>query len=366
MVNSSIPWSDQIADNEYTFPLGDLDIGECGHFTIQVYVDCDNTVLGQSHCTEAHIFPDTTCIDPSLDWDGSSLVVEAMCVGDSIEINVQNVGDGNMTTPSPYLVVEDNVMLFQGNVQLESGEDTLLVFAATGATLYFEVAQSDGHPGNDIPNAIVEGCGGFPFSIGIVTQYAENDADPYISIDCQQNIGAFDPNDKIGYPVGRGTANLIDENQEIEYRIRFQNTGTDTAFNVYILDTLSSFLDITSIRIGASSHDYEFDILDTNVLRFYFRDIMLPDSNVNEPASNGFVKFRVAQMPDNPIGTEILNSAGIYFDFNEPVITNQTVHRIGQPSIGTCGARFAIKVRITGLKVYPNPFSESATFEYDR
>ena len=330
VVNTSIPWSDQM-EHAYTFPVGDLDIGECGHFTVQVYVDCDNTVLGQTHCTEAHIYPDTICMDPSATWDGSSLVVEAMCVGDSIEVNVQNIGDGDMTVPSPYLVVEDNVMLFQGNVQLGSGEDTLFVFAATGATLYFEVAQSDGHPGNDTPNAVIEGCGGFPFSIGIVTQYAENDADPYLSIDCQENIGAFDPNDKIGYPVGRGSAHLIDKEQEIEYRIRFQNTGTDTAFNIYILDTLSAHLDITSIRTGASSHPFEFDILDTNVLRFYFRDIMLPDSNINEPGSHGFVKFRIAQTLDNPIGTEIFNSAGIYFDFNEPVITNQTVHRIGQP-----------------------------------
>ena len=30
---------------------------------------------------------------------------------------------------------------------------------------------------------------------------------------------------------------------------------------------------------------------------------MLPDSNINEPASHGFVKFKIAQQPDLEIGT---------------------------------------------------------------
>lgn len=361
-INSSIPWTNQ-ENQSYTFPVGELDVGECGHFTLTFYIDCDNTVLGQTHCTEAHIFPDSLCLDPSLDWDGSSLQVEATCIGDSIQVQVKNIGDGNMTMPSPFLVVEDNVMLFQGNVQLNSGADTLFTYAANGATLYFEVAQSPGHPGNDIPNVVIEGCGGFPFSIGFATQYPENDADPFISVDCQENIGAFDPNDKIGYPTGRGSANLIDKNQEIEYRIRFQNTGTDTAFNIHILDTLSSFMDITSIRPGAASHPYELDIIASNILRFSFKGIMLPDSNINEPASHGFIKFRIDQTPNNPIGTEISNSAGIYFDFNEPVITNQTVHRIGQPLMVSVEPDIQPGMA-QRLKVFPNPFHESATFEF--
>lgn len=130
------------------------------------------------------------------------------------------------------------------------------------------------------------------------------------------------------------------------------------------LDTLSAHLDITSIRTGASSHPFEFDISDTNILGFYFRDVMLPDSNVNEPGSHGFIKFRIAQIPDNPIGTEIFNSAGIYFDFNEPVITNQTVHRIGQPLMVRVEPDIPLNEGIR-LKVYPNPFSEAVTFEYE-
>ena len=56
---------------------------------------------------------------------------------------------------------------------------------------------------------------------------------------------------------------------------------------------------------------------------------MLPDSNINEVASNGFFKYTVRQLPDLPIGTTFENSASIYFDFNDPVKTNTTFHSIG-------------------------------------
>ena len=63
---------------------------------------------------------------------------------------------------------------------------------------------------------------------------------------------------------------------------------------------------------------------------FIFNNIQLPDSNVNEPASHGFVKFKINQRANNPLGTVIENKAGIYFDFNEAVITNSTHHVLGE------------------------------------
>ena len=70
---------------------------------------------------------------------------------------------------------------------------------------------------------------------------------------------------------------------------------------------------------------------DEGVINFVFPEIMLPDSNSNEPASHGFVKFKIDQNPDNPPGSIIENKAAIYFDFNEPIITNYTIHTIGTP-----------------------------------
>ena len=58
------------------------------------------------------------------------------------------------------------------------------------------------------------------------------------------------------------------------------------------------------------------------VLHFVFNEIMLPDSNANEPESHGFVSFSIRPNTDLALGETVQNIANIYFDFNEPVITD--------------------------------------------
>jgi len=139
--------------------------------------------------------------------------------------------------------------------------------------------------------------------------------------ECQKNRGSFDPNDKRAFVEGIERRDTVSPNGHIEYQIRFQNTGTDTAFQVIIYDTIRNELDIASVQIGASSHPYTFEIVRENILKFTFPGIMLPDSFINEPASNGYIKFSIGQKPDLEIGTIIKNSATIFFDFNKAVIT---------------------------------------------
>ena len=50
---------------------------------------------------------------------------------------------------------------------------------------------------------------------------------------------------------------------------------------------------------------------------------MLADSNSNEPASHGFVNFRINANAGLAIGHTILDKADIYFDFNAAVATNE-------------------------------------------
>ncbi|MDV7396849.1 hypothetical protein RZS08_35955, partial [Arthrospira platensis SPKY1] len=121
------------------------------------------------------------------------------------------------------------------------------------------------------------------------------------------NIGSFDPNDKQGAPLGFGSEHLIGRGVEIEYLIRFQNTGTAPAKDVVILDTLSQSLDPGSIRIGPASHPFRWDLSGNGLLEFRFEEINLPDSSSNEPASHGFVSFRIAQRNHLPLGTDIYN-----------------------------------------------------------
>jgi len=119
-----------------------------------------------------------------------------------------------------------------------------------------------------------------------------------------------------------GTERIVSLNQHIEYLIRFQNTGTDTAFTVRVRDTLDTDFNIFTVKPGASSHNYTFRMYGQRVLEWTFTNILLPDNTVNEAASHGVIQFTVEQTPDLPDGTLLSNHADIYFDYNDPVITN--------------------------------------------
>lgn len=326
-VSSTIPLASQ-QGNTFTFNLDTIGVNESDYFQITVYVSCE-AELGQTHCSEVHIYPDSLCL--ASPWTGPIINVEGYCNEDSIQFRIINQG-GAMNALSPYFLIENDVVLSQGSFQLGSQQEEHFNIYANGSTYRLEASQVEGFPealGNTFASTSIEGCNGhIP---GFISLFPEDDGASYLSIDCQENIGAFDPNDKRGFPAGFGEEHFIPRNTDLEYHIRFQNTGTDTAFTVVIRDTLDANLNIGSLRLGASSHPLEFELYGTGILKFTFNDILLPDSNVNEAGSHGFVKFRIAQTPDLPNGTVVKNSAGIYFDFNPPVITNQTWHTIGDP-----------------------------------
>jgi hypothetical protein len=357
--SSTLPWS-SVDGNTYTFQVGDVEIGQCGSFNVVVNVSCD-AGLGQTHCSEARIYPDTLCIESAL-WSGASLEVEAECVGDEVIFTITNTG-ASMTEAVNYIVIEDiMVQMTGGSIQLGSGESQTITIPANGSTWRLEVDQVPNHPLNALVSATIEGCGengNGTFSLGFITQFPENEWGGHVDEDCQQNIGSYDPNDKQGFPRGVFEEHFIPKGTEIEYLIRFQNTGTDTAFTVRILDTLSQFLDIATIRPGGSSHPYSFNMVGPGVAQFIFSNIMLPDSNVNEPASNGYVKFAIKPKSDLPNATAIENQAAIYFDFNEPVMTNKTLHTIGEKFLNVSTVVFRPGVE---LEIYPNPASVRATF----
>lgn len=135
---------------------------------------------------------------------------------------------------------------------------------------------------------------------------------------------SYDPNIKISLPNGQLASDTIGVNDSLEYIIHFQNTGTAPAVNINILDTISEHLEIESFTLLSSSHDVLYE-LDTNrTINFRFNNINLPDSTFNEPMSHGYVRYFIKLKDSLSPNTVINNSASIYFDFNEPIITNTT------------------------------------------
>ena len=127
-----------------------------------------------------------------------------------------------------------------------------------------------------------------------------------------------------------------------------------------IEDVISPDLDLKSLKLGTSSHPYKVEFGQNNELRFIFENILLVDSFANEAASHGFVKFKISQKADLPIGTQIENTASIFFDFNEAVITNTTLHTIGENFVEIVATEQPF---IPNLKVSlaPNPVINEAT-----
>ncbi len=230
----------------------------------------------------------------------------------------------NLSTEQPPLQQNDPQLTARMNAQM-TAQWPAAVFEENKGQMK---DQHPYHPGNSNPSAHMEICGSSGFLPFIVTMFPQDDADPVIDIFCDQVSAPYDPNDKTGFPNGLGETHAIQRGQQIEYLVRFQNIGTDTAVHVVILDTLSTDLNIFTVQSGVSSHPYEFRMYGPRVLEWRFNNIMLPDSTTDEPGSNGFVMFKVQQVPDLPFGTVIENTANIYFDFEDPVITNTYFHTV--------------------------------------
>jgi uncharacterized repeat protein (TIGR01451 family) len=153
-----------------------------------------------------------------------------------------------------------------------------------------------------------------------VFKYDANDDEYLIGTDSVTDVisCSYDPNDKQVSP----DSETIPLGQELEYLIRFQNTGTDTAFTVVLSDELSQNLNLNSFQPGASSHSYDYLLDETGLLLFTFENILLPDSGADYAGSQGFVKFRIQANEELEPNTLIQNEAGIYFDLNSAIITN--------------------------------------------
>ena len=174
--------------------------------------------------------------------------------------------------------------------------------------------------------------------------------------------GSYDPNEKTARTNSSTASGIyfIDIDSVITYTIQFQNTGSDTAFTVVITDTLSEWLDISTLHILGASHAFTPDFAGDRVLRFTFDNILLPDSGTNELASHGFVSFRIAPDEGSPLlgGTVIANAADIFFDFNPPVHTNNA-DLVAEFSVGVDEANNP------GLRLSPNPAGDLLIVQAD-
>jgi uncharacterized repeat protein (TIGR01451 family) len=136
----------------------------------------------------------------------------------------------------------------------------------------------------------------------------------------QTIVNSFDPND-ITVHEGPEVA-IANEHKDLHYTIRFQNTGTAPAVNIRVENELDANLDWATFQPVAASHNFSAT-REGNALTFSFNGIYLADSTSNQAASHGFVTYRIKPKADIvEVGDMVNSTAGIFFDFNAPVITN--------------------------------------------
>jgi len=327
-------------------------------FDIAVEGDC-SLQIGQQVCVTSSIKSDDICF-AGPNWNGAIVAVSGACNTAQNEaiFKIKNIGTAPNSQLLEYIVAEDQIVLRTGTFRLNPGDSLNVTVPYNGATQTIIAQQEPGFPGDTTVNYALTNCMGMGGSSG-PTGFNGN-AGPFTQQRCFMVRNSFDPNDKQAKPEGYGPNHIVWPGTPLEYKIRFQNTGNDTAFLVVIRDTLSVDLDPATIQVQAGSHPYRFDLLNNRILQFTFENILLPDSAKNEAASQGYVDFSIRPRRDLALGTKIGNRAAIYFDYNQPIITNTVWRTFDRYFKVTATENPAVWVPV---KVFPNPAFESAALQ---
>ena len=311
-----------------------------------------------------------------------------------IPVQCNNVCTDLWTTVTPWLGYYQNqtawIKLNWGNYGPEAANYNLNLTWPQGVTIQTSSIQNPNYviSGNSITWNLSSINPGYtntdilffnvPFGLADGTQHLFNSTiTPNLVSDCYngnnqggllQILGnSYDPNDKNVYRKtfhenemsGFSESDInVGEDDELEYTVRFQNTGTAPAQNIYILDTLDAELDWSTFELIQSTHEVEVENFGNGVLRFKYNNIWLPDSSESQELSQGHFVYRIRENPGNPIGSEITNTAYIYFDWNPAIITN-TTYNIND------WIEFVGEENAFNVQAFPNPMNNELTLKVE-
>lgn len=257
---------------------------------------------------------------------------------------VENIGSLKEVT-RPVFTYDKRLLFKSCNVPvnankhgvLDFGEDSLSFFNPMRATVHFSVHQDSVKVGDTLH---------FMGSSSIIA--SELDSSNNRTKYSVEITGPLDPNNMISNP-----SDTIQYSPEyINYTVNFQNYGTDTAFDVRITDQLPTALDHESIKILDHSGPNIKSTVENGLLTFFLDEIQLAPKSIDETGSQGYVTFRLDLTQELFLGSPILNNADIFFDYEEPVRTNDAIllKSVAQ----------SVEGNILTLGVYPSPASSVA------
>lgn len=280
-------------------------------------------------------------------------------------VGIMNAGCNSTSVSGQVKIVLDACIQYTGpSTYSNAGAPDAIITASTGDTLVWNVSNINNIGTFSYYDYAINTLTCTSAQVGdsacitMIISPTNGDADPSNNTftRCFEIGVSYDPNNKEVMPEGVGAQGFIPADEpSLTYTINFQNTGTAPAWNVYVMDTIDTDLDINSIEILSVSHRMQVYTLPNRAMKFMFADIMLPDSTHDEAHSHGYVTFKIKLNPGLTPGTEMENTGHIYFDYNEPVVTNTTLNTIEFPSSVEAIGKSAL------VRVYPNPAKESVT-----
>lgn len=309
------------------FQIDTINPGVCDSIVLNVSTACDLFIARTQSCSQVWITSSDTCNNPQVAvWDSSNLKITSACLDDrTSQFIIINRG-ADMSSWEEYRLYDASGFVTSDTFKLDAGDSIFIdVHYATGTFLRLEVDNTPGNPYASTRFLELGVCSSGQFNVGYVpSSYPMHDDPIATDIECVVISNSLDPNDKQVVPAGVTDQHYVALGSLLNYTVRFQNTGNDTAYRVEVIDTLSPHLDISSLQLGAVSHNYTYYVngSTTPIIHFVFEDINLLDSLSNEPESHGFIQFKIAPKSNTPENTVIENFVDIYFDFNDPVRTN--------------------------------------------
>ena len=263
------------------------------------------------------------------------------------QLIIQNQGTETINNVSTSLNFDDTKQNFVSSIPPENSTTVSTVFYNLGTlqpfeTVYLDITMQTFAPPSVNANDILN----FSAVANPVAGDETPDTNTYTL--AQIVVNSLDPNEK---QVMQGDKIFVDEiNQYLDYIIRFQNTGTESAINVRLLDILDEKLEVSTFLPISASHDYTVRLINGNEVEFLLNGINLPHQTANETESHGYIAFKIKPKSNVQVGDIITGNASIYFDYNAPILTN-TVQTQIVPPLGISENENTL----SQIKIYPSP-----------
>jgi len=385
-LSSTPAWTRKNGNTLY-YAVGNIAPGDFKSIVIIDSVVCGiEDIRSLTQCTKATISPGNACINEPINWDKADVIVKGKCDKGIAKFNILNEGIGDMGDSTKYRVYANDTLISVQKFALKSQEYFQVELPTNGKAIRLEAEQVANHPEyNTLPRICFEGCVANQSLLktatkGLTMNVPQNN-DLVTATSCMPIVDSYDPNDKAVFPKGKSDKNYISAGTKLDYTIRFENTGSDDAYTVVVVDTLDSDLNTATFTPGNSSHPYsiEREILDEKeIVKFHFKKINLTPKKIDSIKSQGYIKFSILTKADLADGSMIENTANIFFDYNSAIVTNTVAQTIGEYieedlTKGTIISRTAVTNITTGISsssqtqsisVYPNPTNDNVTITF--